>query len=143
MAAEAYLQSAIATLLTTELNSLANNTNAAVGGAYANTAGRPYAEFELFVNFGVAPTAGSQVLVWLLARPDGTNTEDGSSSITPARIADVVFPIRAVTGDQRIVVRAPLPPGTTYPLARNNATGQTMAASANTLKVRPYTFEGV
>ena len=138
-----------ATLLDTGLNSLANNGLAVAGTAYNNAQaggagdGFLYGEFELVVTFGVAPTAGTVVSVWLLGQPDGTNYEDGDGSTTPGRLADMTFPVRAVTTAQRITRRVPMPPGSWKALLRNDGTGQALAASGNTLKVRPYTPEGV
>jgi hypothetical protein len=69
-------------------------------------------EVELVVTYGVAPTANTGVSVWFLRAIDGTNYEDGSSSVTPARLPDVVFPVRAVTTAQRVTRRVMIPPGT-------------------------------
>jgi hypothetical protein len=148
MAYEAFLQGTIATLLSTGMDSLANNALVA-GSAYDNTQGGSgglgyvLGEFELVVTFGTAPSANSVIALWLLSRPDGTNYEDGGASLTPARAPDVTFPIRAVTTAQRVVIIAPLRPGLFTPLVKNDATGQAFAASGNTVKVRPLTFEAV
>jgi len=126
--------------LTTELNSLANNALAVKASALSVTStGYVMCEVELVVTYGTAPTANSAVVVWFLREVDGTNYEDGSASIIPLRAPDAIFPLRAVTTAQRIIVDAFLPPGNFKPLVYNNATGQSMAASANTLKIRPYT----
>jgi len=135
-------------ILTTELNSLANNTNALQSGTFANTqgaAGDGYTlcDVELVCSFGTAPTANTGLVVWLLSTIDGATFEDGSSSVTPGRSPDCVFPLRAVTGAQRIVRRVLLPWGTLKALLRNDGTGQALAASGNTLTLRPVTREGV
>lgn len=136
-------------LLTTELNSLANNTNVITSAAFNNTQGGGsgdgylLADLELVVSYGVAPTAGTGCSVWFIQTQDGTNYEDASASITPARAPDVVFPVRAVTGAQRVIRTCSLPPGNFKVLIRNDGTGQAMASSANTLKVRPSTYENV
>jgi len=131
----------IQTLLTTELNSLANNTNAISGSAITFTnAGHLQAEIELVVTFGTAPTANTCLTLWLLREVDGTNYEDGGSSVTPGRAPDAFFPLRAVTTAQRIIMPITnMPPGTAYVLVRNDGTGQTTAASANTVKIRTFT----
>lgn len=134
-------------LATTALNSLANNALVACT-VFNNTVGSTgdgyvLCDVELVVTYGSAPTAGTGVSLWWLLAPDGTNYEDGSSSITPARMPDVVFPLRAVTTAQRIVRRVWLPWGLITPLLKNDGTGQAFAASGNTLKVRPVTPEGV
>lgn len=127
-------------LLTTELNSLANNSNAVHASSVSITStGFQKAELELVVTFGTAPTANTAILVWLLGEVDGTNFEDGTSSVTPVRIPDAIFPVRAVTTAQRLKVVVDTPAGPIRALVRNDGTGQAFAASANTLKIRPYT----
>lgn len=146
---EKYALGTIASLLTTELNSLANNALAVATAAFNNVVGGgggdgyTLGEFELVVTFGTAPTANTGVAVWLLGQPDGTNYEDGSSSVTPARAPDLVLPVRAVTTAQRVTVRTIMAPGSWKALVKNDGTGQAFAASGNTLKVRPYTPQGV
>lgn len=129
------------TALSTGLNSLANNALVA-SSAITLSAGEPgyqRCEAELVVTFGTAPTANTACVVWLLREVDGTNYEDGSSTVTPARNPDLVFPLRAVTTAQRIAVVGDLPPGSFVALLRNDGTGQAMASSGNTLKIRPVT----
>lgn len=133
------------TVLTTELNSLANNASviSSVAGASGvitlTSTGYIQALCELLVTFGVAPTANTTINVWFLTAPDGTNFEDGSSSVTPQRNPDVFFPVRAVTTAQRIAKPCKLPVGTFKVLLQNNGTGQAMAASGNTVKILPFT----
>jgi hypothetical protein len=132
------------TVLTTELNSLANNSNAVKSSAVAPTsAGYTLVEVELYVTFGVAPTANTGVSVWFLREVDGSNFEDGSASITPTRTPDVVFGVRATTNAQRLIKTCVLPPGSFKPLVRNDGTGQAFSASGNVLKIRPYTIQSV
>ena len=130
-------------VMTTELNSLANNASVASSVITVTSTGYLLAEFELYVaGMGGTPTANTAFDLWLLRRPDGTNYEDGGVSVTPTRGPDVWFPIRAVSTAQRIVRVCELPPGLWTALVRNNGTGQALAASANTMKVRPYTTQG-
>lgn len=132
------------TALSTELNSLANNSNAIKASALAlTTANYVLAEAELVVTFGSTPTANTSVSVWFLREIDGTNYEDGSASVTPPRNPDVVIPIRATTNAQRIIKQCILPPGNFKPLIRNDGTGQAFAATGNTLKIRPLTLQSV
>ena len=129
------------TVLSTGLNSLANNALVASSAITLSTGEPGYqrCEAELVVTYGTAPTANTACVVWLLREIDGTNYEDGSSTVTPSRNPDLVFPLRAVTTAQRIVVTGDLPPGSFVALLRNDSTGQAMAASGNTLKLRPLT----
>jgi hypothetical protein len=129
------------TVLSTGLNSLANNALVASSAITLSTGEPGYqrCEAEIVVTYGTAPTANTACVVWLLREVDGTNYEDGSSTVTPSRNPDLVFPLRAVTTAQRIVVTGDLPPGSFVALLRNDGTGQAMAASGNTLKLRPVT----
>lgn len=127
-------------LLTTELNSLANNANAVHASSVTLTsAGFLRAELEFLFTFGVAPTANTSLLVWLLRETDGTNFEDGSGSVTPTRTPDAIVTVRAVTTAQRAIVPVDLPPGPIRALVRNSGTGQALAASGNVLSIRPVT----
>ena len=131
-------------ILTTELNSLANNTNVVKSTAMAPTSSEfTMVEVELYVTFGSAPTANTAVSVWFLREIDGTNYEDGSSSIIPTRNPDVVFGVRATTNPQRMIKTCILPPGNFKPMVRNEGTGQAFAASGNTVKIRPVTLQSV
>ena len=129
------------TALSTGLNSLANNALVTSSAITLSTGEPGYqrCEAELVVTYGTAPTANTACVVWLLREIDGANYEDGSSTVTPSRNPDLVFPLRAVTTAQRIVVTGDLPPGSFVALLRNDGTGQAMSASGNTLKIRPVT----
>lgn len=146
---EKYLLGSQATLLDTGLNSLANNA-LAISSAYNNVAGGgagdgyTLCDVELVVQYGSSPTANTGVSLWFLGSQDGGTTyEDGDASTTPARAPDAVFPLRAVTTAQRVIRRVWLPWGHIKGLLKNDATGQAMAASGNTLKIRPVTPQAV
>lgn len=139
-------------LLTTELNSLATNTNAAPGPAIDNAVGQSNldgyvrAKIELVLAaYSGTPTVGSGVELWFLRTIDGgTSYEDGSSSLTPARIPDVVLPVGAVaSGPQRVIKECWVPVGKFKALARNAGTGVTFAATGNTVKALLSTEEGI
>jgi hypothetical protein len=135
-----YVEGTIATLLSTELNSLANNA-LNIGSAYSSGGNYVMADIEANVTFGTAPTANTALVIWFLRAPDGTNYEDGGTSVTPARLPDVVIPLRAVTTAQRVVRRVAIPPGTFKPLLKNDGSGQSLSASGNTIKILPVTFQ--
>jgi hypothetical protein len=144
---EKYLLGSQTSLLTTELNSLANNTTA-LGSTFDNTQGQTgdgytLCDLELVCTFGTSPTAYTAISFWFILSQDGTNYEDGDNSTTPARMPDAVFPLRAVTSAQRIIRRVVMPQGKWKPLAKNDGTGQSLAASGNTVKIRPVTRQGV
>lgn len=128
--------SSATSLLTTGLNSLANGSRA-VSSTVADNRDL-YGDFELVVTFGSAPSADAPVYLYFLEAPDGTNLEDGSTSVTPSAAPDVIFTVRAVTSAQRVVrPRIPLPNGD-YAVLLVNASGQAMAASGNTVKMWTY-----
>ena len=135
------------TIMTTELNGLANNATvlSSVAGSSGlitlTSTGYPQALAELVVTFGTAPTANTTINVWFLTEIDGTNLEDGSSSLVPQRSPDLFFPLRGVTTAQRIAKTCKLPVTAFKVLVQNNGTGQAMAASGNTLKLLPYTSQ--
>jgi hypothetical protein len=143
------------TLLSTELNSLASSATAgaisSVGGTsgtFDNTyggggiGGYPYGEVEASIGAPAGTlNAGAYVNLWFL-KYDGTNYEDGGASVIPARAADVVIPLRAVSTAQVVILpEVPIPPGVWKVLA-SQVTGQAWAASGNTIKIRPSTFQG-
>jgi hypothetical protein len=145
------------TLLSTELNSLASSSGLTAGvissvggtsGLFNNTAaggsldGYAFGRYELNLAAPAgALTGNTSANVWFLGTVDGTNYEDGSASIIPARRPDLIIPVRAVSTAQRPHIIAPLFPANCFVLLAHN-TGQTWAASGNTLKVSPITWQG-
>jgi hypothetical protein len=129
----------IKTALSSGLDSMANNTNVLSSAVAFEAAdeGMRFVEGELLVTFGTNPTANTAFSVWLLREIDGTNYEDGGTSVTPTRPPDMFFTVRAVTTAQRIIAICDLPPGAPKVLIRNDGTGQAIASSGNTLKLRP------
>ena len=132
----------ITTVLSTGLNSLANNSNA-LSSAITLSSGEPgyrFGEWELYIaSSAAAMTANTAFVGWIIQALDGTNDEDGGASVTPARSPDLIFPVRAVATAQRINWVSELPTGSFKVLLRNDGTNQTIASSGNTLKVRPRT----
>jgi hypothetical protein len=145
---EKFVLSSQSTLLSTELNSLANNA-LAIGSAFDNTVGQTgdgytLCDIELVTGtWGGAPSLGTCISLWFLQTQDGTNYEDGDASTTPARMPDVILPLRTVSTAQRVIKRALVPWGKFKPLAKNDATAQTMNATGNTIKIRMITRQSV
>jgi len=141
---EKFLLGSITTLMTTELDALSNNA-LAIGSAFDNTIGQTgdgyvLCDVELVTGtWGGAPATSSALILWFIQSQDGTNYEDGDASTTPAKIPDVIFPLRASTSAQRVIRRAFVPWGKFKPLVKNDATGQGMNATGNTIKIRPVT----
>lgn len=139
------------TLFTTELNSLAAAALAAASSSLNNSQGqtnldgytRAYIEMNLAAPSG-AFAANSTLDFWFL-KTVGSQVEDGSSSVTPARPPDFSFPMQATANAQHVALDIRIPVGTLQPLVRNNqASGtQALAASANTITMQLYTDQGV
>lgn len=132
----------ITTVLSTALNSLANNSNV-LSSAITLTAGDVgyrFGEWELYIaSSAAAMTANTAFVGWIIQAIDGTNDEDGGTSVTPARTPDLIFAVRAVSTAQRLTWTSELPTGSFKVLLRNDGTNQAIASSGNTLKVRPKT----
>lgn len=137
----------IATIASTELNSLANGS-AALGAEYDNATGLYlWGLFELNVTFGTNPTAGNTVDLYIIPAPDGTNYDDyttGAAGIAPSTCYVGGFPLRAVTSAQKIplgtVRRIDLPP-TKFKVLLVNGSGQAFPASGSTVKMVPYRYQ--
>lgn len=138
----AYASGDPTSILTTQLNSLANsaanvlstsNTGLTAGGYI-------YADMEFVSGGAITPVAGAFVEVWLLRSIDGTNYEDGSSTAAPGRAADAVIPVRSAS---TITPRAGIPgvilPVSTFAAIARNQTGVTLAASGNIVRYSRYT----
>lgn len=144
-------QGTAVTLLSTELNSVPNNTMSSTSSAFTNTQGTSNwdgyqrGKLELYLaTYSGTPTAGTGFSVWFLKTLDGTNYEEGVAGNTPARRPDVVLPLRALaSGPQRVTVECFVPVGTIKVIAKNDGTGLTFAASGNTLKLLLNTDESV
>jgi hypothetical protein len=139
--------SAVQTMLTTELNSLANAATSNASSAFANSgSGNRYLQalFELVCTFASAPTAGKPVDLYILPTVDGTNYADGGGSTVPSAASYAgSFAVRNSASAQRLVLEGiVLPPGDFKLLLINNS-GQAMAASGNTLKMVAYAMETV
>lgn len=142
---------AIATMASTELNSLANN-GAALGAEYDNATNLYlFGLFELNVTFGSAPTEGSTVDMYIIPAPDGTNYDDavtGASGVAPGTSYAGGFPLRAVTTAQKVPLglgirgRVELPP-TKFKVFIVNRSGQAFPASGSTIKMVPYRYQSV
>jgi hypothetical protein len=130
---------AITSLLTTEMNALGANSGCNLSTAYDNATNCfMWALFELTCTYGSAPAADTTVDLFLVPAPDGTNYDDGSSTVFAQNHVVGSYNIRAVTTAQLLSLwGVPLPP-TKFKVNVYNNTGQNMAATGNTLKMIPY-----
>lgn len=136
------------TLLSTELNSLANNTfssaSSALNNVFAtsNLNGYLQADIELVLAaYTGTPTAGSSINGWFILSIDGTNYETATSAI--ARAPDFIIPVDATASGplRRTIQRVPIPVGNFKVMASNNGLGLTLAASGNTIIMRPSSVQ--
>jgi hypothetical protein len=125
------------TILTTELNSLTDTSRTAVGSEINNGSNKDqYGKVEVQVTFGSNPNATGYLELYAVTAPDGTNYEDGSSSVDPGPHRLVAYiPVRATTSAQRLT--SPifgLEPSKTKFILRNKS-GQAFPSSGSTVKL--------
>ncbi len=135
-----------ATLLTTELNNLANTATAIDGADYDNGTNKfQYADFLLYlIAFDGAPTAGGYFELHLFYRHDGTHYADGEAGdlggVKPSGATlHGVFPVDVTNAEQYIqLLGVPLSPFV-FRAAVTNKCGQGLTAvDTNWLKIYPY-----
>lgn len=130
----------IASILTTELNSLANGSASSASAAVDNTSNLDlYHDLTLTVAAqGVARSAGASVSVYMTMALDGTNYDD--TNATTAELV-AVFPLDAATTARQSTRRdVPVPPGL-FKYFVVNSTGQAFAASGSLLEWRGHSIE--
>lgn len=99
--------------------------------------------WQLRVRGASAFSSGGYVAVYFVLAQDGTNYEDGGTSVTPAKAPAMIFPVRAVNTQQIIVIpHALFPPSKFKPLLINSG-GQafTNTNDENQLHYRAYSDE--
>ena len=136
----------VVTLLSTELNSLANNQNAITSAGVDPTSDRHlFGDLELAVTFGSSPTEDTTVEVYFLPTVDGTNYPNGATGtgITPkSSLLVAVFALHNQTA-QRHVMRYVGVPNSAYKVLLRNKSGVSFPASGSTVKLLPYSTRGV
>lgn len=126
------------TLLSTELNSLADGSYSAAGSALDNGANKDrFAMAQLDVTFASNPTVDTTCDLFAVPAPDGTNYGDGGGSVKPsAAYYCGSFPLRAVTTAQKIMTQLfELPPCKVKFVLLNNGTGRAFPGSGSTVTI--------
>jgi hypothetical protein len=134
---------AAASRLTTELNSLANNSTSALSAEIDNTTNLyRFADFELNLA-SLTPTGTPYVSVYIVPTIDGTNYPGWDAGASPGNannnywVGDIQ--LKAAAGTVLQALRGVLLPPGKYKVGLRNASGVTLASSGNTLDERQYT----
>jgi len=137
----------IQSYLTTELNALANNAlmlGAVIDFAASGADRKLFLDIEAYVaSVDLSAQTNPALYIWLLRRTDGTNFEDGTASVTPARMPDKIIPLREFNGVQRTQTNMLLTTPDQGRILIKNVTGATLAATNNTLKYNLYSVTDV
>ena len=132
---------AIASALTTGLDSLANGSASAASAAIDNeTDLYQYINLELVLG-SLTPTGTPSVDIYLLATLDGTNYDDSSPSNGGSYLAS--FSFSTATAAKRCVLKNLVIPPLKFKLVAVNNAGPSLASSGNTVKYRRHNEQGV
>lgn len=136
----------LVTYLSTELTGVADAANKRGAAIDFTTAGSDR-KLYLDVEFVLASTdlslvTNPAVYLWMLGRTDGTNFEDGSDTVDPARAPDMIIPLRAFNGVQRVFARFLRTTPDQGKILFENRTGATILAGAE-LNYRMYSEQSV
>lgn len=142
-------QGSPATVLTTQLNSLANLTWSALSSAIDNsTNGYMFADIEV-VLASLTPTGNdASIEIYLVPSADGTNYPNYTESGTSEEIENAIYFVGAVplsldTEAQRQVLRqVELPPGK-FKIGVRNQANVSLGASGNTVSLSYWTYKSV
>lgn len=128
-------------VLTTQLNSLATATYSALGSVEHDNSVEldVWGVAELNVTFGSNPTLNSPVHLYGIKAPDGTNYQDGTASLRPPDDTYLgTFQLYNNTSAQKLYTRPFRLLPVKYKFIVLNSSGQTMAASGNTVELYTY-----
>lgn len=138
---------AIESYLTTELNTLADNGNKLgdpINFAASGSDRKIYMDIEVYLPIiDLSAETNPAVYLWVLARTNGTNYEDGGDSVDPARPPDAIIPIIASNAAHRGFARHILTTPDYGKILLENQTGAALATSGNTLSYYLYSEEYV
>ena len=127
------------TAIDSGLNSLADD-GLAISSAIDNSSNKKlFVDIEVYLaSVDLSSESNPAIYIWLIARTDGTNFEDGGTSVTPARAPDAIIPLREVNATQRVFARMLMATPDQFKILVQNKTGQALAASGNTVKYNLY-----
>lgn len=128
-------------LLTTELNSLADQAGCNLGTEYDNRTNKYlFADVVGNLSFASNPVVGTSCELYLICKTDGTNYEDGSSSVRPPNSYIGSFVLRAAS-PQLIMMRGISLPPSKFKLTMYNNSGVALGGSGNIVSISPYNYE--
>lgn len=129
------------TVLSTGLNSLANNTMSAASSTITNNTNLDiYCDIEVLLA-ALSPTAAAYVALYIWEAVDGTNfpaQSDADLRLTSTQLLCVVPVGTTASTAQRVAVRNVLLPPGAFQIKLDNQTGVALAASGNTVKFNTY-----
>jgi len=132
---------AVATVMSTELNSLANGSQASSSATYANQTNLDlYADIEVLLA-SLSPSTGAYISLYVLESIDGTNFPAQSAAdlrLTSTQLLCTIPIGTTAATAQRVVVRNVLLPPAVFTLVLDNQTGVALNASGNTVKFAAY-----
>ena len=136
----------ITTVLSTELNGLTDGA-VAISGNLSNDAATTErlikAMAEIYIaTQGTARSAGASVTLFLIPTTDGTNYGDTDGDCVNNYIVGV-YPLDGGSTAARYISGSIALLPTDYRIGLRNDTGQTLAATGNTVKLREYSVEDV
>lgn len=135
--------SATTTVLSTGLNSLANNTMSAASSTITNNTNLDiYVDIEVALNT-LSPTTGAYVALYIWESIDGTNfpaQSDADLRLTTTQLLCTVPIGTTASTAQRVAVRnVVIPPGQ-FQIKLDNQTGVALNAATNTVKFNAYDY---
>lgn len=137
-----WIAGAATSLLTTQLNALADGGISALGTEYDNATNLYlFGDFQLDVDFVSAPTVNLPVALYIVPALDGTNYGFGSASAVWAGYNRGGWSMIASTAQQVLTIQGiPLPP-LKFKIQVKNSSGQAMPATGTTVKLVPYRYQ--
>lgn len=131
------------TVISTEANALANNAACISSAAIDNDSNLDiYADFELKVTFGVAPTVDNVVELYLVRTIDaGTSFEDAITAATyigPKEGFVGAWALRAVTTAQILIIPMIYLPPLDFKVFIGNKSAQAFPATGSTVRMYAY-----
>jgi hypothetical protein len=139
----------LTTIMSSELNSIASNGWTAASTVTADNRigqalnGYLICRIEWNVTFAANPTAAGGFTGWFLKTADGTNFENTpTASIALGRPPDFFLPVTTGQTGTRVMLDVRCPAERFKIVGNLSNTGQTTAASGNTIKILPITIQG-